>query len=620
MAKGSQREGGRPVLAAAAVVLAAWALLAVLAVPYSGAPGGQRASAQQPAEDGEPPSEPGHEPLPAPPAPRPVAPPRTLGGQPLPPAPPPLPPPPPVEVIDDPDVALVIDGERIERASYGEALIEEYGLRFVETYVERWLLGRRARELGICLDPAAVAAEVEQRVARLLERRYRNSRPALEAGLGQIGLDYASWVRALRRRVEHELLTAAVVRAERDVSEPALRARYLELYGADGVRRTAREIVFFTDVWRSRLFTEEDYRRERDAIVQAAEERAHQLAAQLAAGADFAALARAHSDDPMAPKGGDYGAYWRNRFGAEIDRTIERTPLGQPTPVLRSERGFVIALPYAEREGWEFRARHLLLSTRLEGLASEELQARKHAEATARAQALLARVRAGQEFAALAREHSDDPATRARGGDLGTFGSGELDPALERELRAMEPGEVRGPLTSPLGVHLLQLLAKRRRPERDERLVRLIVISTEFLDVKRRRLAGRIEELAAQRAAEAVRRLEQGADPAALVRELSEDPAALETGGELAAPLPPGTDPEVMAAFAALTPEAPVRAVRGRHGVHVLALERYERRTFEEVREALAAEIRAAPVGPEEVRAYLRRLRAAAKVQRGPMG
>ncbi len=529
-------------------------------------------------------------------------------------------PPPPVRVIDDPEVALVIDGERIDRRAYGEALIREYGLRYLETFVRNHLVRTRARALGVTVSADAIEAEVRAREQRVLFRRYRGERRAMERALADLGLRYEDWRAGLRRHVERELLTEALVRAERDISEPTLRKHYQARYGPDGARRTVRDIVLFTDLWRSPRFSEKSYRAELPEIIREAERRADALHRQLLAGADFATLARRHSDDPMAPKGGDYGPFWRNRFGDAIDRTIEKTPIGQPTPVMHTARGFVIALPYGEREGWEYRARHILLSTRLSGKVDPAF-ARRHVEqAREKAKALLAELRAGADFATLARQHSDDPATRNQGGDLGRVFSGQLDPALEAALRRLEPGRFGGPVETAFGIHVLQLLEKHRRPERDERLVRVILISTEYLKVKQRRLGPRLRELVERDARSAIARLEAGEDPDALVRALSEDPRAATTGGLLRAPLPPDTDPAVRAAIARLDPEHRVARAQGKHALHILWLESFERRSFEEAKAALIEEIRAAPVTAAQTREYLERLRRNATVERGPMG
>lgn len=69
-----------------------------------------------------------------------------------------------------------------------------------------------------------------------------------------------------------------------------------------------------------------------------------------------------------------------------------------------------------------------------------------------------ARVDAGEDFAALAKEFSQDPGSAADGGDLGYAGQGVYDPAFEEALYALKQGEVSAPVKTPFGWHLIKLL------------------------------------------------------------------------------------------------------------------------------------------------------------------
>ena len=69
-----------------------------------------------------------------------------------------------------------------------------------------------------------------------------------------------------------------------------------------------------------------------------------------------------------------------------------------------------------------------------------------------------ARVDAGEDFAALAKEFSQDPGSAADGGDLGYAGRGVYDPAFEEALYALQQGQVSEPVQSEFGWHLIKLL------------------------------------------------------------------------------------------------------------------------------------------------------------------
>jgi len=85
------------------------------------------------------------------------------------------------------------------------------------------------------------------------------------------------------------------------------------------------------------------------------------------------------------------------------------------------------------------------------------------AEKQAQAKKLLDRALAGEDFAKLAREASDDPATRAEGGDLGYFGKDMLPKAIEEMVFAMKVGEVRGPVRADRGFHVIKLIDRKTK-------------------------------------------------------------------------------------------------------------------------------------------------------------
>ncbi len=66
---------------------------------------------------------------------------------------------------------------------------------------------------------------------------------------------------------------------------------------------------------------------------------------------------------------------------------------------------------------------------------------------------------AGQDFAELAKQYSEDPSGKD-GGSLGTLKRGELTPEIEQAILALRPGETSQPTRSPVGYHLFHLDGK----------------------------------------------------------------------------------------------------------------------------------------------------------------
>ncbi|MCY4029535.1 MAG: peptidylprolyl isomerase [Acidobacteria bacterium] len=108
---------------------------------------------------------------------------------------------------------------------------------------------------------------------------------------------------------------------------------------------------------------------------------------------------------------------------------------------------------FAETEA--VRASHILIEAASDGAPAERDAARARAEAI-RSEAL-----AGADFGALAREHSDDRATAAAGGELGFVVRGQTVPPFEEALFALQPGEI-GPVTeSRFGFHVIRADSRR---------------------------------------------------------------------------------------------------------------------------------------------------------------
>ena len=102
------------------------------------------------------------------------------------------------------------------------------------------------------------------------------------------------------------------------------------------------------------------------------------------------------------------------------------------------------------RKGEEIRARHILYKAD----ASTDAAARAKAEAAVR------KLKAGADFAALARAESDDPGSKASGGELGVFGRGQMVKEFEDAAFAAEPKQIVGPVKTAFGYHVIQVEEK----------------------------------------------------------------------------------------------------------------------------------------------------------------
>lgn len=69
---------------------------------------------------------------------------------------------------------------------------------------------------------------------------------------------------------------------------------------------------------------------------------------------------------------------------------------------------------------------------------------------------LRAEIEAGADFAAIAKQHSSCPSGRS-GGDLGTFGPGQMVKEFDEAVFTGEVGKVLGPIQTQFGYHLLEV-------------------------------------------------------------------------------------------------------------------------------------------------------------------
>lgn len=68
-----------------------------------------------------------------------------------------------------------------------------------------------------------------------------------------------------------------------------------------------------------------------------------------------------------------------------------------------------------------------------------------------------AQLRKGSDFAALAKQYSQDSGTKDKGGELGWFGPGQMVPAFQQAAFALKPNQISAPVQTPFGWHIIQV-------------------------------------------------------------------------------------------------------------------------------------------------------------------
>lgn len=101
------------------------------------------------------------------------------------------------------------------------------------------------------------------------------------------------------------------------------------------------------------------------------------------------------------------------------------------------------------------RARHILI------MANASASDEDKKKAKSKAGDVLKRIKAGENFAGIASELSDDPGSKAKGGDLGFFSKGRMVPEFEKAAFALKPGGVSDIVETQFGYHIIKVEEKK---------------------------------------------------------------------------------------------------------------------------------------------------------------
>jgi peptidyl-prolyl cis-trans isomerase D len=141
----------------------------------------------------------------------------------------------------------------------------------------------------------------------------------------------------------------------------------------------------------------------------------------------------------------------------EVDDEAVTAMLADQAPRVRE---FYDQHPERYNQPERVRARHVLLRV-APGASEEEV-----ALVRTRAEAALARIQGGEDFAAVASELSEDPGSKAQGGDLGFFARGQMVPAFEEVAFSLEPGQTSELVKTDFGFHVIRVEERKAAEER----------------------------------------------------------------------------------------------------------------------------------------------------------
>ena len=300
-----------------------------------------------------------------------------------------------------------------------------------------------AKEVGVLPSPA----EMDRAVAEVAQQNSMSVQQLREQLAGQ-GVAFSTFREQIASEITSLRLREREAVGKVSISEAEVDAQVAKLGGAAKAEYEIAQILL-------RLPSDPDQQ-----TVQAKTALAEELVRKAAAGADFADLAREHSQAPEALRGGSLGWRTADRLPELFVGAVANLQPGQVAPVVKSPAGLHLLklvdkrsqTPQSGSQVERIRARHILLPAATP--AEEQEAQRRLLEFKRTIQS------GGASFESLARQFSTD-GSASKGGDLGWIYPGETVPDFERAMRRLPVGEISEPVKSQFGMHLIEVLDRR---------------------------------------------------------------------------------------------------------------------------------------------------------------
>ena len=203
-----------------------------------------------------------------------------------------------------------------------------------------------------------------------------------------------------------------------------------------------------------------------DIAVSAAKDMAADILSKLRAGEEFGKLAIAHSAGSTALEGGDLG--WRRaaELPSLFSETVIELEIGEtPDPITNSLGIHIIQL--LDKRGASMQKE---LRTQVRHILVQPSEIKSDESARSEIDRVRERVLAGEDFADVAREVSDDAGSALAGGDLGWRDSADFVDEFRAVMDAIPENEISDVFRSQFGWHILQVLDRREDDMSEESL------------------------------------------------------------------------------------------------------------------------------------------------------
>jgi peptidyl-prolyl cis-trans isomerase SurA len=306
---------------------------------------------------------------------------------------------------------------------------------------------QRAQGTGI----RVADADIDQAMARVAENNKMDVR-SLRASLERDGMNYDDFRKGLREQLLVQRLQQRVVQNQANVSDSEVQILLASNSLKAGEVHMQHILLGVPDGADA-------------AQIQAVREKADSVKKQIDDGMDFTAAAIRFSSAQDALQGGDLG--WRrfDEVPEAFANLVDGMGKGQVSQVVRGPSGFhIVKLVDTRATGkqvvTEYHARHILVKI-TELVSSDE------------AQKTIADIRhrivdGGEDFAKLAKQHSEDAPTANSGGDLGWFAIDQYGTRVSETVSTIKDNDISQPFQTDAGWHILQRLGTRQQDRTDD--------------------------------------------------------------------------------------------------------------------------------------------------------
>lgn len=307
--------------------------------------------------------------------------------------------------------------------------------RVLEGMVDELVVIKKAEKDSIQADPAMVEEQLESEFGRI---RSNIGEAELSRMLQRSGMSERQLKQRYRKQIRHRLLF------EQMVSDLAYR-QFI----------TRRDVEAFRDSFSTTLPPKVSISQinlkvtPADSVLDRARAQVALIEAELDAGRDFAAVARQFSEDPgSVGEGGNLGCFSPGSLMPEFERAAFNLRPGERSEAVLTPFGFHLILLHERRER-EMCASHILVRARTSESDQERVRDRLLD--------LRRRAQAGEDFAQLARDHSEDPSSARQGGLWRIMDRSAIEPWLEPHIAGLGLGDVSQPFFLEDGGHILKI-------------------------------------------------------------------------------------------------------------------------------------------------------------------